>query len=187
MNGPLFQPKIGSILYATDLSPIAGRALGYALSLADVYNAEITVLHVFGKVPPNADLLLAAIEGYAGIEELRQQSENLMKEHIRSRLEALCAESANHVPACRFIVRDVIVETGNVPKRILHHARSGGYDALVMGSGGYGPIQALIRGGTTYRVLRDCPIPVIAVPVAGRLMNGEHSNTTGATDQANAE
>jgi hypothetical protein len=64
------------------------------------------VLHVFGKLPPNADLLLASLLGYARIEELRQKSESQLKERIRSRLEQFCGEIAARMPACRLLLRN---------------------------------------------------------------------------------
>ena len=182
MSVPIAQPKIAGILFATDLSENANRALGYAVSIANAYNAGLTVLHVFSKLPPNADLLLVSLLGYASIEELRQKSESQLKERIRSRLEQFCGEIAKSMPACRFLLRKVIVETGDAKERILHHARTGGYDALVMGSRGHGLIQEILLGGTFRKVLRDCPIPVFVVPIEGRLSPGEGQHTTGAVD-----
>ena len=39
-------PPIKKILYATDLSENARYAFGYAVSLANQYDAKITILHV---------------------------------------------------------------------------------------------------------------------------------------------
>jgi nucleotide-binding universal stress UspA family protein len=187
MSASFTQPRIAGILFATDLSENANRALGYAVSLANAYNAGLTVLHVFGKLPPNADLFLAALLGYASIEELRQKSESQLKERIRTRLEEFCGEIAARVPACRLLLRKVIVETGDAKERILHHARTGGYDALVMGSRGHGLIQEVLLGGTFRKVLRDCPIPVFVVPIEGRFLPSEYQHTTGAVDGSNAQ
>ena len=39
-------PEINKILYATDLSENARFAFGFAASLANRYNAKVTILHV---------------------------------------------------------------------------------------------------------------------------------------------
>ena len=43
--------EIKKILYATDLSENARYAFAYAVSLADLYNATITIFHVLPEVP----------------------------------------------------------------------------------------------------------------------------------------
>ena len=46
-------PKVDvkKILYATDLSENARYAFAYAVSLADLYNAAITIIHLLPEVP----------------------------------------------------------------------------------------------------------------------------------------
>lgn len=166
------QPQIQRILFATDLSENADRAFAYAVSLADAYNADVTVLHVFGKLPPNTDLLLVSFLGYASADELHKKSEAQLMGRIKERIARHCDEAAGRTPACRFKLNDVIVETGKASERILHHAHSGAYDALVMGSRGHGLVQEVLIGGTSRKVLRDCRIPVLLVPLADRRSRG---------------
>ena len=56
-------PKVDvkKILYATDLSESARYAFAYAVSLADLYNAAINMIHVLPEVP---DILDKNIIGY---------------------------------------------------------------------------------------------------------------------------
>ena len=42
-------PEIKKILYATDLSPNSAYALGFALKSANLYHAEMVILHVFDR------------------------------------------------------------------------------------------------------------------------------------------
>ena len=42
-------PEIKKILYATDLSPNSAFALSFALSSANLYHAELVILHVFDR------------------------------------------------------------------------------------------------------------------------------------------
>ncbi|MCJ8501345.1 universal stress protein [Desulfatitalea alkaliphila] len=158
-------PRIAKILFATDLSLNAERAFAYALSLADAYGAEVTVLHVFGKLPPNADLLLVSFLGYGSIEEMHAKSRGQLMERTRERITRFCAEAAGVTSTCRVMRDRVIVETGKASERILHHAHSGGYDILVMGTRGHGLIQEALLGGTSRKVIQDCAIPVFLVPM----------------------
>jgi nucleotide-binding universal stress UspA family protein len=58
-------PQIKNILYATDLSENARYAYKYAASLAQQYEARVTILHVIEK--PTAETFLQ-IQGYIGEE-----------------------------------------------------------------------------------------------------------------------
>jgi len=50
-------PKVDvkKILYATDLSENARYAFAYAVSLADLYNAALTIIHLLPEVPALLD------------------------------------------------------------------------------------------------------------------------------------
>jgi len=159
------KPRIENILFATDLSPNAESAFGYAAGLADAYDAQVTVLHVIEKLPPNAELLLVTFLGYRDIDELRRKSEAELIGHIKARIEQFCAEAADQLPACRFILRNVMVEPGKAVERILHHVATGLYDILVMGSRGHGLVKEALMGGTSRKVVLACPIPVFIIPM----------------------
>jgi nucleotide-binding universal stress UspA family protein len=159
------KPKITKILFATDLSENANQAFNYATSLAEAYGAVITVLHVVEKMRPNAELLLAALLGYRDIDELRQKREADLIQEIKQCIEQFCAQAADQVPECRFILGQVIVEPGKAADRILHHISTGAYDALVIGSRGHGPVQEALVGGTAHKVFYKIRIPVFVVPL----------------------
>lgn len=158
-------PKIKKILFATDLSENANQAFNYATSLAAAYGAAITVLHVVEKIPHNAELLLSAFLGYRDINELRLKSEADLIQQIKRYIGRFCAQAADQVPQCRFILRQVIVEPGKAVDRILYHVSTGAYDALVIGSRGHGAVQEALVGGTAHKVLHKCRIPVFVVPL----------------------
>ncbi len=158
------KPKINKILFATDLSVNANHAFNYVTSLAEAYGAVITVMHVIEKLRPNAELLLTAFLGYRDIDELRKNSEADLIQQIQFRIEKFCAQAAEQVPECRFILQEVIVEPGKAADRILHHVSTGAYDALVLGSRGYGVVKEALIGGTTLKIFHKCQIPVFIVP-----------------------
>jgi nucleotide-binding universal stress UspA family protein len=160
------KPRIEKILIATDLSENATHALAYAAGLAEICQATVTVLHVIEKLPPNAELLLTAFLGLGDVSELRRQNQATLIAGIKAGIERFCDEAGDRIAACRFILHEVIVEPGKASDRILHHAASGGYDLLVVGNRGHGLVQEALMGGTSRRVVRDCPIPVLVIPAA---------------------
>lgn len=161
----IHKPNIQKILFATDLSENAEYAFGYAVSLAEVYGAGMTILYVMEKLAPNAELLLATYLGYSSTEELRRNSEIDLIVKIETYIEQFCADAAKQVSACRFKLNEVIVEPGKPGERILHHAGTGAYDAIVMGSRGHGLIKEALMGGTSRKVVLSSPIPVFVVPM----------------------
>lgn len=158
------KPDIKRILFATDLSENAGRAFGYAASMADAHGATVTILHVLEKIPPKAELMVILFEGYESREDLQKKTEAEILDQTKSFLERYCAAFEGKFPACPLMVDAVVVETGEPAQRILHHAHHGGYDAVVMGSRGFGIIQGIWMGSTSRGVLSRSRIPVFIVP-----------------------
>ncbi len=166
-------PGIKKILFATDLSENARQAMEYAMSMAEAYGGRITVLHVFEKVPPNAELLFAAFLGYEDIDEFRKKSEEEIIEQIKTRIEQFCTEAVGQMaPECILIFENVMVEKGKAVERIIHHTGTGNHDILVIGSRGLGLIQETFMGGTSRKVLHECRIPVLVVPLGERAESG---------------
>ncbi len=81
--------EVKNILYATDLSENARYAFAYAVSLANLYGAKITFLHVLPEVP---NILDATVIGYidsARWEEIKQQ-------HFHEATESLIGKRRDH-------------------------------------------------------------------------------------------
>ena len=67
--------EVKKILYATDLSENARYAFAYAVSLADLYNASITFIHVMSEIP---DILDKSVIGYISEERWEEiKSQNI--------------------------------------------------------------------------------------------------------------
>jgi nucleotide-binding universal stress UspA family protein len=159
------KPRISEILFATDLSENANRAMEYAASLAEAYRARITVLHVIEKVPPNSEMLMTAILGYDNINEYRQKDEEELTKEIKGYLERFCTRIADQVEVeCRLMFKSILVEPGNAAERIIYHTMTGRYDVLVIGTRGHGLLEEALMGGTSRKVLQGCRIPLLFIP-----------------------
>ena len=156
-------PEIKKILYATDLSENARYAFGYAVSLADRYDAKITIIHVVEKLTPFANALVEDIVGSEKLEALRKEKESKIIESIRQRLDDFCQQAIQEVPQCSLAVEKTIVESGQPVDEIIRYAEEVDADLIVLGSHGQGMLADVTMGSTSRRVLRRCSRPVLVV------------------------
>ena len=156
-------PNIKKILYTTDLSPNARFAFSYAVSLANRYDAAITILHVLEDVSPSADSLVINIIGKAKWDELRLNNENDVLDTIKSRLTKFCEDVSAEIPSCPFITDDILVKIGDPVAEIVQQAENNDYDVIVMGAHGQGILANAVIGSTSRRVVRRCKKPVLVV------------------------
>ena len=168
-------PKVDvkKILYATDLSENARYAFAYAVSLADLYNAAITIIHVLPEVP---ELLDQSVIGYISAErweEIKSQQMDEVKEAlIGKRREHLAIQEALHQfsedvkqqqKGAAFTTDEIIVERGNPVEAIIKNAEESNFDLIVMGTHGQGTLADVMLGSTARRVIRRAKMPVLVV------------------------
>ena len=156
-------PEIRKILYTTDLSPNARFAFSYAASLANRYEAAVTILHVLEDISTTADNLVINIIGKEKWSELRKRNEHEVLETIKSRLSKFCEDVQAELPACPFITENIIVKIGNPVEEILQEVENNSYDLVVMGAHGQGALAHALMGSTSRRVVRRCKEPVLVV------------------------
>ena len=165
--------KIKKILYATDLSENARYAFAYAVSLANLYNAQITLLHVLPEVP---DVLDHHVVGYISSEHWEQ----IKARHFQEAREALIGKRRDHVvigevlqqfsedakqakPDETFETDEIVVEHGNPVEQILKQAEEKNCDLIVMGTHGHGTLADVMIGSVARRVVRRSTKPVLVV------------------------
>lgn len=128
------------ILFCTDFSKAAEAALGYALSIAQEYNAELSLLHVLEET----------------FEAKRGPAE---EEEAQLKLEALIPADAHNWCAIK-----PVVQTGAKPyEEIIQFAVQHQTDLAVLGVRGRSAVDMAIFGSTTNRVLQLGPCPVLVV------------------------
>lgn len=155
---PVGEPRIieiRHILCPIDFSDASRHALEHAVAVAKWYESRLTALHVIHRpFLPQPPILFAEFPqstGSTGME--RQELEQQLRLWMR--------------PATRAGVKtDVVVDDGNVPGRILEHARSQGSSLIVMGTHGLSGFERFMLGSVTERILRKATCPVMTVPPA---------------------
>jgi len=165
--------QIKKILYATDLSPNAYHAFGYAVSLATRYDAELSMIHVIEDIPDFDDKVVGYISKQQW-DEIKGQHEtearsSLTGKLVRNRgpiadlLGQLSRDVKEGQPDRAFKTGEMLVKRGNPVEKILEQIGEGDYDLIVMGTHGHGAFADAMMGSTSRRVLRRCLKPVMVV------------------------
>jgi len=156
-------PEIKKILYPTDLSENARYAFGFAVSLANRYDAKITVLHVVEELSSFARSMVKEILGEKRWTDVIKEKETGVITDLKTRLDKFCNEVRHEQPDCPFVIDKTVVVTGHPVDQVIHCAQEMDADVIVMGSRGKGGLTDVTLGGTSSRVLRRCRTPVLVI------------------------
>lgn len=137
------------LLVPTDFSPDAQRALEYAIALARVLHARVTLLHVISAVYWATGDLPGALSA-AVLEELEAAAQQSLEQALqRVRAAGLDGEAR--------------VVHGSPFACIVAAARAQGVDLIVMGSHGRTGLRHVLLGSVAERVVRLAPCPVLVM------------------------
>jgi nucleotide-binding universal stress UspA family protein len=156
-------PDIKKILYATDLSDNARHAYGYAVSIANRFGAEITVLHVIEELSQQLSFQMVDLLGEEKWQELQKSRSQEVIGSIRKKLEAFCKDMDTQNASCPFAVSEIKVIFGNPVEEIINESNAAPYDLVVMGTYGHGVLAGAMMGSTAMRVVRRSVVPVTVV------------------------
>ncbi|MFW6178552.1 MAG: universal stress protein [Desulfohalobiaceae bacterium] len=163
--------RFKKILYTTDLSDTSLHAFSYAVSLANCYGANITILHVLSeqtRVEPYLAGILS-LEQLQAIQErhrdearealIGKSRENVVVEEALSQF----AENVQEDPqGLSFDMDEVLVLRGDAAEKILELAHEYNYDLIVMGTHGRGLIKDML-GSTAKKVTQRSEVPVLSI------------------------
>lgn len=139
-----------TIVWATDGSENALRALPYAAALARATGGRVVAVHC-------REMVLAPGRGFPVLVDddrvVAQVHEEL------GELEEAGIETD---------VRIVQALASHAAEAIAEEARALRADAIVVGTRGHGPVTGLVAGSVTQRLLHAAPCPVLAVPTGRR-------------------
>ena len=167
----LLDIQIKKILYATDLSESAVHSFSYAVSLANMYGAGITILHVLAEFPGEEFIMnMVDTDTWNEIKmrhysEARDQLIGKKRDHvaIKEVLEAFSegAKAAGEDQA--FVTDEILIKSGAPAETIVETAKEQNCDLIVLGTHGHGLIADVFIGDTTKWVLKHSPIPVLVI------------------------
>lgn len=142
--------EVKRILCPFDFSEFSRHALDHAIRLAQWYEADIDVFHVFATVPPPAML-----SEYPGTMRLDQPAREQLLEEAR--------RFAEPVMAAGIPVTTTVAE-GDTVGEILKRAQETSTDFIVIGTHGAGGFERLLLGSISEKILRKAPCPVLTIP-----------------------
>lgn len=135
-----------TILWATDGSETAARALPYALGLAEPDKAKLVVAHA-------REIFVGRGGGYPVLAD-----ESELRAQIGQQVEGLRSGGLD----ATYIVRTCT--SGHAARTIAEIAEEVGADLIVVGTHGYGRVANLLLGSVTQGLLHAGICPVLAIP-----------------------
>ena len=143
---------VKKILWPTDFSRIAEKALPHVQSLIEKYGAEIHVLYVIEDV--------AHHDGWYGAFEDNRVKE-LMEHASKSAARRLSQICEKYLEGCPLYIKHVAV--GDPAREILKLIEKERVDLVVMAS--HGEKGNFRFGSVAEKVLKNSPVPVTIIPV----------------------
>jgi len=164
-------PQIKKILYATDLSEMAAHAYAYAVSLANMYNASIVMLHVMAEfsgqefvvnmIPATSwEDIKARHYAEAKTSLIGKKRDNIA---IKEVLEAFSVQAKSENDEQNNASDEILIRNGKPSEVIMETAQELNCDLIVMGTKGQGAIADMLIGSTAKRVVGKSPIPVLVI------------------------
>jgi len=139
------------ILYPTDFSDVAAKALTYIKLLKDSGAKEVVVLHVIDE---------------RGIEAVRRHLDpnafEALKKNRKEEIEKLFKETAEELTRAGFKVK-LRLETGMPVREILRVETEEDVSAVVIGSHGMSNLQEIFLGSVSEKVIRKSKMPVFVI------------------------
>lgn len=142
--------EIKQILFPTDFSKNAEKALNYAIEIAGSYNADIIILHTYYPYSLPLDQ-----------EEFREEEVKNQEERTRRLMketESLIYEKNKNIVTHR------LIRSGKTVDILLEVAKEKKVDLIIMGTKGASGIKEALLGTNTAEVISSSHYPVLAVP-----------------------
>ena len=144
------------ILFPTDFSAAAENAFIYALQLADHFNSEVIVLHVYN--------LVDALDIYAPYnmgdlyERLRENKWKNYQDSVEPLKTFAQEKDLGHIKQV------YVMEEGALIESIINVAKRDEVDMIVMGTTGAYGFKEIFLGSVAGELLENAPCKVLAVP-----------------------
>ena len=140
------------ILYPTDFSDVAAKALEYIKQLREAGSQEVVILHVINQ--RIIDGLMRHSISDSNIEMWRKRAKEVAQESL--------TEMSKELEDAGFTVKSII-KTGFPSSEILNLEEKEAPSIIVIGSHGRTNIGEIFLGSVSERVIRKCKRPVMVI------------------------
>lgn len=144
--------EVKKVLWPTDFSANAAKALPYVQSLTDKYQAEVHVLYVAQEIAYHESWYGEFEEGH--IEKIHDWA----VKHAQKELDQVCDK---YLKGCPMYIKHV--ETGDPAQQILKLIDQEKVDLVVMATAGKANFPF---GSVSEKVVKNSPVPVVTIPTS---------------------
>ena len=137
------------VLVPIDFSTTAGRALTYAIALAQQFHARLTLLHVLDLTPVTMEDMTAGVVA-TYLDDLETDAQHLLQ------------ASRERVQGAGLQGESLLVQ-GTPTQTIVDTAGEQGVDLIIMGTHGRTGLAHVFLGSVAEHVVRQGPCPVLVV------------------------
>lgn len=147
--------KLNNILVPTDYSNNAQAAFNYALSIAEEWNAEVKVIHIYSDYMPVAPLSDPLIIPSGESEE---EIEQRLKDFVDEMIENIGGDVKTKVHITTEIAEGTPIEV------LVEKSKDGEADLIVMGTTGEKSVGEIFFGSVATGVSQKAYCPVMLIP-----------------------
>jgi nucleotide-binding universal stress UspA family protein len=164
---PTDEPSIARILVPIDFSPHAKLAIEYAHQIADIFDAQVDLLHVI-ELPTYPDFYVPVSTSALNVADLREQAAR--------RLERLVVEGFGESPG-RTVETHVVA--GRTTPEIVGFAEETECDLIVIPSHGLSGLERVLLGSVAEGVVRRAPCSVLTAKPYGKRLGVQSDEESG--------
>ena len=143
------------ILIAIDFSENSEHAFEYALTLAQQFQAELTILHVINEPVDLRGFYVPHISFEQLEKEIEEGAQKMMEQFCQTRM----GDFTNYQTA---------IVTGIPNEEIIRKAADTAASLIVLGTHGRTGLDHIIFGSTAERVVRSAACPVLTIRMPGK-------------------
>ncbi len=143
--------NLKKILFTTDFSPCAQRALNHAMFLAESFQSELHMLHV---IQTHRHDMVEPMAQVANAEEIYNQ----LKNNAAGRLQDMIDGKANGIPVHYEVLCGI-----SIVELIIEYISINDIDVVIIGTHGRQGINRFIMGSVAEKIVRLAPCSVLTV------------------------
>ncbi len=147
------KPAIKKLLVPTDFSDLSAEAIRYAMSLTEMYGAELVLMHIVDDAPVLALHTMELTSEYV-MDDTTKAAERHLDEFIRAH------DVRNHYGLT------LVVRRGNPFDEITRYAHEEAIDLVVMATHGRTGLAHVLLGSVAEKVVQHADVPVLIVKPA---------------------
>ncbi|MDY6820826.1 MAG: universal stress protein [Deferribacterota bacterium] len=147
---------INKILFPTDFSETSKKAFKYAVEFANVFNAELEILHI--------QLDEAQVVAFYLPESTLRNVKKELEESTKQQLDDFCNIYRHQLEKVNYYKK---ILKGIPHVEIIEEAKETNADMIIIGTHGRSGFEHVLFGSTTEKVIRKAPCPVLTVSLRG--------------------